>query len=106
MSRQPAFEKLYAKLHDIDPEDLVQYRFDSREGYRLPQMASHYRLYCETMDSMAGELLEAERYRWLRDKSESVHSFYLSVPLWMTGVKFRPENVDRSIDAMCKGENP
>ena len=42
---------------------------------------------------------DAERYRWLRDKSESLHSFYLSTPVWMTGVRFRPENVDRTIDA-------
>lgn len=52
MNRQPGFEKLYAKMHDIDPEDLVQYRFGSKDGYRLPQMASHYRLYCETLDSL------------------------------------------------------
>lgn len=56
MSRQPGFEKLYAKMHDIDPEDLVQYRFDSKDGYRLPQMASHYRLYCETLDSVEIDL--------------------------------------------------
>src|SRR5690606_9068767 len=42
---------------------------------------------------------EAERYRWLRDKSVSLHSFYLSTPMWMTGVRFRPENVDSTIDA-------
>lgn len=52
MNRQPGFEKLYAKMHDIDPEDLVQYRFGSKDGYRLPQIASHYRLYCETLDSV------------------------------------------------------
>ena len=56
MSRQPGFEKLYAKMHDIDPEDLVQYRFGSKDGYRLPQMASHYRLYCETLDSVEIDL--------------------------------------------------
>lgn len=56
MSRQPGFEKLYAKMHDIDPEDLVQYRFGSKDGYRLPQMASHYRLYCETLDSVEVDL--------------------------------------------------
>lgn len=41
----------------------------------------------------------SERYQWLRDKSESLHSFYLSIPIWMTGVRFRREDVDRSIDA-------
>lgn len=42
---------------------------------------------------------EAERYRWLRDKSESVHQFYLSTPIWFTGVRFRKEDMDSSIDA-------
>lgn len=64
MSRQEAFEKVYAKLHDVTPDSLVQYRFCTTDGYRLPQMASHYRVYCETMDSLAGELLDAERYRF------------------------------------------
>ena len=46
---------------------------------------------------------DAERYQWLRDKSESVHPFYLSVPIWVTGVRFRKEDVDSSIDtAMAK----
>ena len=54
---------------------------------------------CETLRK------EAKRYRWLRDKSESLHSFYLSIPLWMTGVRFRQEDVDRSIDdAIAIGE--
>ena len=53
---------------------------------------------CETLRK------DAERYRWLRDKSESLHSFYLSIPIWMTGVRFRQEDVDRSIDAaMAEG---
>lgn len=47
---------------------------------------------------------DAERYRWLRDKSESVHQFYLSTPIWFTGVKFSKENVDRTIDAAMNPE--
>lgn len=48
---------------------------------------------------------DAERYRWLRDTSESIHQFYLSTPIWFTGVKFSKENVDSTIDAaMGKGE--
>lgn len=42
---------------------------------------------------------DAERYRWLRDNSESIHQFYLSTPIWFTGVKFNKENVDGTIDA-------
>lgn len=41
----------------------------------------------------------AERYVWLRDKSEPFNPFYISVPLWLDGVKFRPEAVDDGIDA-------
>lgn len=48
---------------------------------------------------------DAERYQWLRDHSESIHQFYLSTPIWFTGVKFSKENVDRTIDAaMGNGE--
>ena len=48
---------------------------------------------------------DAERYRWLRDQSESIHQFYLSTPIWFTGVKFSKESVDSTIDAaMGKGE--
>lgn len=54
----------------------------------------------ETLESMRKD---AERYRWLRDSSQSIHPFYLSVPIWFTGVKFAKEGVDSSIDdAMAK----
>lgn len=53
---------------------------------------------------IAGLRKDAERYRWLRDKSESVHQFFLSTPIYFTGVKFSPENVDRTIDAAMVGE--
>lgn len=49
---------------------------------------------------------DAGRYQWLRDKSQAVHQFYLSVPLWFTGVRFRTQDVDNAIDAMSKGEQP
>lgn len=49
---------------------------------------------------------DAERYRWLRDKSESIHQFYLSMPIWFTGVKFSRENVDSTIDAAMKEPQP
>lgn len=42
---------------------------------------------------------DAERYRWLRDHSGSIHQFYLSTPIYFTGVKFNKENVDNTIDA-------
>ncbi|MFJ2455416.1 hypothetical protein ACIOWK_27390 [Pseudomonas protegens] len=53
---------------------------------------------------IAGLRKDAERYRWLRDSSESIHQFYLSTPIWFTSVKFSKENVDSTIDAaMGKG---
>jgi hypothetical protein len=43
---------------------------------------------------------EADRYRWLRDKSEpGICAFYLSVGQAFKGVKFAPETVDEAIDA-------
>lgn len=52
MNRQQAFEAIYAKQHDVPAESLVQYRFESKDGYSLPMIASHYRTYCEALDSI------------------------------------------------------
>lgn len=49
---------------------------------------------------------DSARYRWLRDKSESGHSFYLSVPLWLSGIRFRKEDVDAGIDTAMGGGEP
>jgi hypothetical protein len=55
---------------------------------------------CHAAEQRIAELeKDAARYQWLRDKSESVHQFYLSTPIWFTGVKFKKENVDSTIDA-------
>ena len=56
MNRQQAFEAIYAKQHDVPAESLVQYRHKSKEGYSLPGIASHYRTYCEALDSIVVEL--------------------------------------------------
>jgi hypothetical protein len=56
MSRQQAFEAIYAKQHDVPAESLVQYRLESKDGYSLPGIASHYRFYCLAMDSIVVEL--------------------------------------------------
>ncbi len=56
MSRQQAFEAIYAKQHDVPAESLAQYRFESKEGYSLPGIASHYRTYCMVMDSFDSDL--------------------------------------------------
>lgn len=47
---------------------------------------------------------DALRYRWLRDKSQAVHNFYISVPLWFTGVKVQAASVDAYIDESIKLE--
>lgn len=78
-----------------------------------PSLAGANNLLAECYGAL-GELMaenerlrkNSERYQWLRDKSEAVHQFYLSVPLWFTGVRFRPEDVDKAIDAMSIGEQP
>ena len=62
MNRQQAFEAIYAKQHDVPAESLVQYRHKSKEGYSLPGIASHYRTYCEALDSILVELPEKCEY--------------------------------------------
>lgn len=44
----------------------------------------------------------SDRYEWLRDNSEPLHQFYLSTPIWLTGVKFNKDNVDSTIDTAIK----
>lgn len=68
MTRQQAFEAIYAKQHDIPAESLVQYRHESKDGYNLPGIASHYRFYCLAIDSEEIQALRknAERYHWIR----------------------------------------
>lgn len=98
MSRQQAFEAIYAKQHDVPAESLVQYRFESKEGYSLPGISSHYRTYCMVMDSeeIQGLRKDAERYRWLRQYT--VKSLAVSGAL---------ASLDRDIDsAMTKGSKP
>jgi hypothetical protein len=62
MSRMEKFEKVWADRHGVPAETLVQYRFESKEGYRLPGMAAHYRTYCDTLDSVVVNLPNMERY--------------------------------------------
>ena len=56
MNRQQAFEAFEAKRHYVSAESLVQYRHKSKDGYNLPVMASHYRTYCQTLDSIVVEM--------------------------------------------------
>ena len=87
-------------------QDTIKFADESEEMRALQQF--HEEANPETVLALIAEnealRKDAERYRWLRDKSEAVHQFYLSVPLWFTGVRFRPQDVDNAIDAMGKGE--
>ncbi|WP_277963879.1 ead/Ea22-like family protein [Pseudomonas sp. RIT-To-2] len=70
--------------------------------------ATDYLLAVHELDQLKAEVealrKDAARYHWLRDKSESVHQFYMSTPIWFTGVKFSKENVDNTIDAAMSKE--
>lgn len=112
MSRQQAFEAIYAKQHDVPAESLVQYRHKSKDGYNLPGIASHYRTYCEVMDSEEIQALrkDAERYRFLKkglfhkDLKVSVvlHNKRTALTVFLDG-----EYVDVQVDiAMRKGSKP
>lgn len=59
-----------------------------------------------TIHMLEGLRKDAERYRWLRDSSESIHQFYLSTPIWFTGVKFSKDSVDKTIDAAMGKDMP
>lgn len=56
MTRMERFEKIWADQHAVPPESLLQYRWVTQEGYRLPAMAAHFRTFCETLDSIVIEL--------------------------------------------------
>lgn len=58
MTRMERFEKIWADQHAVPPESLLQYRWVTQEGYRLPAMAAHFRTFCETLDSIVIELPE------------------------------------------------
>lgn len=87
MTRQQAFEAIYAKQHDVPAESLVQYRFESKDGYSLPGIASHYRTYCDTLDSIVVELPD-----WFDPDgggSKAVWLDLLHAALTASGVKYK-----------------
>ncbi|MBM5460249.1 hypothetical protein H8F21_22045 [Pseudomonas sp. P66] len=75
--------------------DVIKQRFD-----RMRAICVHLQDDLTARDEELDNLrMDAGRYRWLRDKSQSIHPFYLSVPIWFSGIRFRKENVDESIDS-------
>lgn len=90
MSRQQAFEAIYAKQHDVPAESLVQYRFESKEGYSLPGIASHYRTYCDTLDSIVVELPEGFTHHGSSDTTNYVfEAESITRALTEAGVKYK-----------------
>ena len=88
MNRQQAFEAIYAKQHDVPAESLVQYRFESKDGYSLPGIASHYRTYCETMDSIVVELPVGGYYAGY-DNDHYMESDLVREAIQAAGVKYK-----------------
>ncbi len=50
--RQARFERIWAEQHNVPAESLKPYRWITQDGYRLPDMAAHYRTFCLTLDSL------------------------------------------------------
>ena len=103
--QQRLHELALIMLRDAHGED-----FTAEQAALLPAQIEEYQRLTEPQEILSlleesGRLREnSARYLWLRDKSENAHPFYLSTPIWMTGVRFRQSDVDRSIDtAMAEG---
>ncbi|WP_339496913.1 hypothetical protein [Pseudomonas sp. EA_15y_Pfl1_P101] len=83
--------------------DFAKFMVAAREGI-LALIAENDSLRTKLIAEQDQLEKDAARYRWLRDKSQAINQFYLSVPLWFSGIRFRKEDVDSGIDAaMGKG---
>jgi hypothetical protein len=51
MKTMEMFETHWADVHDLPVETLAQYRHATKDGYRLPGMASHYRTFCAALQA-------------------------------------------------------
>lgn len=58
MTRKERFEQIWSDFHAVPAESLVQYRWINQDGYRLPDMAAHYRTFCAALDSVEIKLPE------------------------------------------------
>lgn len=54
--RQTKFEIIWADNHSVPVETMAQYRFEDRDSYRMPDMASHYRTFCAAVEVFESEL--------------------------------------------------
>ena len=96
-SQLAALREELATLHDQHAEQSCV--FCNNSGELLTEVKSLKQRLADAERRNAELEKNAARYIWLRDKSESVHQFYLSTPIWFTGVKFNQESVDSAIDA-------
>jgi hypothetical protein len=75
MTRQDRFEAIWADQHAVPAESLKQYRWITQDGYRLPDMAAHYRTFCNTLDSLVVRFPErhscAITLQWCREAVEA-----------------------------------
>lgn len=55
MDRMKAFEKSWAERHDLPVDSLAQHRHADGSGYRLPELAKHYRTWCAVFDALEME---------------------------------------------------
>lgn len=105
---QKNIDELVAAGIQVDKALIVKLKADLQEAYSLIGgivLAVGAPIEGDLGDWVQALRKDADRYRWLRDSSESIHQFYLSTPIWFTGVKFSKENVDSTIDAaMSQGE--
>lgn len=104
---QKNIDELVAAGIQVDKELIAQLRAELQEAYSLIGgivLAVGAPIEGELSGWVEALRRDAERYRWLRDSSESIHQFYLSTPIWFTGVKFSKENVDSTIDAAMSKE--
>lgn len=99
------------EAHTIVPDSAIKAIHTERDQLRaeIAGLKTGYEAYERVNADLKAECealrKNAERYEWLRDSSQSINQFYLSTPIWFTGVKFSKENVDSTIDAaMGKGE--
>lgn len=58
MNRRDSFEIYWAEQNDVPVETMAQYRCDDDRQYRLPKMASRYRVWRAALDSVEIELPE------------------------------------------------
>lgn len=79
-----------------DPED---YGYADRHDVALVRRTDAESAIRTLEERVASLEADAERYRWLRDKSVPPHNFYISVPIEFDGVRYTAAEVDAGIDS-------